>query len=83
MRMITSELESARLLEDAGFTHVQSEAVVRVITHMDIHNLYSSNEVDTMLSEAVERVFDDNRRKNEALYPNRFKQQVLISENYH
>lgn len=65
MRMITSELKSAKILEEGGFSSVQSIVIVSMITQMDIHNLYSTNEVDIMLSETVEKVFSENRLEAE------------------
>lgn len=57
VRIITNELKSAKLLRKSGFSPRNSEAIMSMISTMEIHNLYSRDEVDIMLSEAVEKVF--------------------------
>ena len=57
VRILTNELKSAKLLRRKGFSPKQSEAIMSMITGMEIHNLYSSDECDSMLSEAVEKIF--------------------------
>ena len=61
MRILINELNSAKLLRHAGFSVKKSEAIMAMFTNSKIHNLYSSNEIDHMLSETVEKVFNDNR----------------------
>ena len=57
MRILTNELKYAKLLRRNGFNPGQAESIISMISEMEIHNVYSKNEIDIMLSEAVERVF--------------------------
>lgn len=57
VRILTNELKSAKLLRRKGFSPKQSEAIMSMIAGMEIHNLYSSDEYDSMLSETVEKIF--------------------------
>lgn len=63
VRILTNELKSAKLLRRAGFSLKKSEAIMAMMTGVEIHNLYSSEEIDIMLSEAVDKVFVENRRE--------------------
>lgn len=71
MHIITNELKSAKLLRNGGIPYKQSEAIVSMIASMDIHNIYSIDEVDTMLSETVEKVF----RKFDSQFDKKFDEQ--------
>lgn len=80
MRILTNELKYARLLRQAGFSPKKSEAIMSMISNAEIHNLYSKNEIDTMLSETVEKVFakqDDKLREQRREFDTRM---FLIKE---
>lgn len=61
MRILTNELNSAKLLRRAGFSVKKSDAIMSMLFSSEIYNLYSKEEIDIMLSETVEKVFAENR----------------------
>ena len=56
-------LKCAKMLLNRGLSSNESEAISETLSDLDIRNLYSSIEVDTMLSEAVKNTFVECRHE--------------------
>jgi hypothetical protein len=57
MRIQCDTLKYAKLLGKKGLESEAAEGVMSTLTQIEIFNLYSKHEVDSMLSETVEKVF--------------------------
>lgn len=57
MRIQCDSLKYARLLEKKGIKSNAAEGFMSTLTQIEIFNIYNKHEVDSMLSEAVEKVF--------------------------
>lgn len=62
MRILTNELRCAKLLRRSGIKASQANSIMSMISEMQIHNIYSKDEVNNMLSETVEKVFSEHER---------------------
>ncbi|HAT9067694.1 TPA: hypothetical protein JBD66_11050 [Legionella pneumophila subsp. pneumophila] len=63
MRIQTDTLKYAKILKENGFSKESSEGFFSTLTQIEIHNIYSIDEVDNMLSEAVRQVFVEQDKK--------------------
>lgn len=72
-------LKYVTLLERKGITEKSAKAHIELLTEMEIFNIYSVNEVDSMLSEAVNKVFED-RDKMLELRDKRFSESIKTNE---
>ena len=63
MRIQTDSLKYAKMLINQGFSPKHAEGLLFMFSKMEIRNLYSIDEVDTMLSETVKKVFDEQDKK--------------------
>ena len=62
MRIHCDTLKYAKLLERKGFKTKTAEGFMSTLTQIEIFNIYSKYEVDSMLSEAVKEVFAKHDR---------------------
>ena len=63
MNIQCNTLKYARLLRKKGIKSEVAEGFMSTLTEIEIFNLYSKYEVDSMLSEAVKEVFAEQRRE--------------------
>lgn len=63
MRIQTDTLKYAKILKESGFSKESSEGFFSTLTQIEIYNIYSVEEVDNMLSEAVRQVFVEQDKK--------------------
>ena len=59
MKIQCDSLKYVTLLENKGISHKSAKACFEVLTDMEIQNIYSVNEVNSMLNEAINKVFED------------------------
>lgn len=59
MRIQCDSLKYVTLLESKGVPEKSAKAHIEVLTEMEIFNIYSVNEVNSMLNEAINKVFED------------------------
>ncbi len=59
MKLEIDSLKCVKLLTSRGWNISDAEAVVEAFTDIDFRNVYDKQEVTTMLSEAVQKVFDN------------------------
>ena len=59
MKIQCDSLKYVTLLESKGISHKSAKACFEVLTDMEIQNIYSVNEVNSMLNEAINKVFED------------------------
>ena len=59
MKIQCDSLKYVTLLESKGISHKSAKACFEVLTDMKIQNIYSVNEVNSMLNEAINKVFED------------------------
>ena len=62
MRIQCDTLKYARLLRKKGFKSDAADGYMSTLTEIEIFNLYSKHEVDSMLSDAVKEVFAEHNR---------------------
>ena len=75
MRIQTDTLKYAKILKESGFSKESSEGFFSTLTQIEIHNIYGTDEVDNMLSEAVRQVFvEQDKKQNPALYQRKSEQ---------
>lgn|SRR3990167_5328010 len=65
MKLEIDTLKCAKMLARQGFNSLQAEGLVSTFADCKFRNLYSKNEINTMLTEAMEKVFRDNRAELE------------------
>ena len=63
MRIQCDTLKYARLLSKKGVKSCVANGFISTLTEIEIHNIYSKHEVDTMLSESIEKVFAKQDQK--------------------
>jgi hypothetical protein len=63
MRIQTNSLKFAKMLKREGFSSGLSEGFVAAFSQVEVYNIYSVNEVDDMLSDAVRQVFVEQDKK--------------------
>ena len=63
MRMQCDMLKYARLLRKKGVKSEVADGIMSTLTQVEIFNIYSKHEVDSMLSEAVKEVFAKQDQK--------------------
>jgi len=63
VRIQTDTLKYAKILKESGFSKESSEGFFSTLTQIEIHNIYGTDEVDNMLSEAVRQVFVEQDKK--------------------
>ena len=63
MRIQTDTLKYAKILKESGFSKESSEGFFSTLTQIEIYNIYSVEEVDNMLSDAVRQVFVEQDKK--------------------
>lgn len=68
MKLELNTLKCVKLLIKKGFERPQAEALAETITGLNIRNIYEKEEVNTMLTEAMERILKEEacRRKEDA-----------------
>lgn len=66
MHIQCDTLKYAKLLNKKGVGAETAESWISTLTAIEIFNLYSKCEVDNMLSEAVKKVFIEQRREFDA-----------------
>lgn len=59
----TDTLKYAKILKESRFSKELSEGFFFTLTQIEIYNIYSIDEVDNMLSEAVRQVFVEQDKK--------------------
>lgn len=79
MKIQCDSLKYVTLLESKGISEKSAKAHIEVLTELEIFNIYSVNEVDSMLSEAVNKVFED-REKAFELRDKRFLEEIKANE---
>ena len=57
MRIQFDTLKYARLLSEKGVKSCDAEGFMSTLTEIEIFNIFSKHEVNSMLSEAIEKVF--------------------------
>ena len=57
MRIQCDSLKYARLLKRKGFKSCEADGLMSTLTEIEIFNIHSQHEVNSMLSEVVEKVF--------------------------
>jgi len=57
MRIQTDSLKYAKMLKAEGFPPESADGFISTLTEIEIHNVYSTVEVDAMLSESVKEIF--------------------------
>jgi len=62
MRIQCDSLKYVKLLEKKGVKSDAANGIMSTLTQIEIFNIYSKQEVDTMLSEAVKEVFAKHDR---------------------
>ncbi|KTD25161.1 hypothetical protein [Legionella maceachernii] len=62
MRIQIDSLKYAKMLKARGFPTRPAEALVSVLTEVEIQNVYSISEVNSMLSESIKGVFDEHEK---------------------
>lgn len=65
MKIQCDSLKYVTLLESKGISHKSAKACFEVLTDMEIINIYSVNEVNSMLNEAINKVFEDRDKEFE------------------
>ena len=86
MRIQTDSLKYAKILNVMGFSNSNAQALMSILTKIEIYNLYSKAEVDKMLSESVKEVFFELRREfNTGMLEQRreFDERMQSLEKYH
>ena len=63
MQLQFDSLKYARILAKKGIKAQTAESIVALLTELNILNLYSKHEVDSMLSEAIREVFVEQDKK--------------------
>lgn len=63
MRIRTDTLKYAKILKESGFSKELSDGFFSTLSEIEIYNIYSVDEVDNMLSEAVKQVFVEQDKK--------------------
>lgn len=63
MRIQTDTLKYANILRNNGYSKELAEGFFSTLTKIEIHNIYSTDEVDNMLSDAVRQVFVEQDKK--------------------
>ncbi len=58
MRIQCDTLKYATILKQKGLKSSDADALVSTFVELDIHNIHSKHEVNGMLSESVEKIFD-------------------------
>ncbi len=59
MKIQCDSLKYVTLLERKGISEKSAKAHIEVLTEMEIFNIYSVDEVNSMLNEAINKVFED------------------------
>lgn len=67
MKLIFDTLKYVKLLEERGLTSDIAEAMSEALSLIIIFNLYSRDEVNQMLSESVERVFEEEAKRRQSM----------------
>lgn len=65
MKIQCDSLKYVTLLESKGIPNKSAKASFEVLTEMEIFNIYSVNEVNSMLNEAINKVFEDRDKSFE------------------
>lgn len=68
MRIQCDTLKYARLLGKKGFKSEAAHGFMSTLTEIEIFNIYSKHEVDSMLSEAVKEVFAKHDRSMDDVF---------------
>lgn len=63
MRIQCDTLKYARLLGKKGVKFQEASGLMSTLTEIEIFNIYSKQEVDSMLSESIEKVFAKQDQK--------------------
>jgi len=71
MRIQCDTLKYARLLGKKGVKSCDADGFMSTFTEIEIFNIYSKHEVDSMLSEAVDKVFLKHDRSMENMFSKR------------
>ena len=77
MRIQCDTLKYARLLGKKGVKSCDADGFMSTFTEIEIFNIYSKREVDSMLSEAVDKVFLKHDRSMENVFA---KQDLKLAE---
>ena len=65
MKCQFDSLQYVKILGKKGVDSTQAEAIIELLTEVDIRNLYSKAEIDTMLPQTVQTMFDKFDRQFE------------------
>lgn len=68
MKIEMDTLKCVKMLAQKGLNDKTAQAIVESFTDINIRNLYTKSKVDIMLSEAVQKTFDDLRRESDRKY---------------
>lgn len=63
MKLELDTLKCVTMLVDNGVAQNDAKAIIDTLSSITIRNLYEKSGVDNMLSETVQKVFDENRRE--------------------
>ncbi len=63
MRVMINSLKAVKLIEAKGIDRVLSEAIVEMASDTEVENVYSKDEVNGMLAQAVKEVLSESRRE--------------------
>ncbi|MBA2653087.1 MAG: hypothetical protein H0U73_12615 [Tatlockia sp.] len=63
MRIRTNTLKYAKLLQAKGISSKSAEAFMTVLSEIEIYNICSREEVNSMLSESIKEVFIEQDKK--------------------
>ncbi|KTC76159.1 hypothetical protein Lbir_0228 [Legionella birminghamensis] len=63
MKLQCDSLKCVTLLEKKGASKHYARAFVELLTEMEIFNIYSDNEVNSMLSETINKIFEDRDKR--------------------
>lgn len=79
MKFETDTLKWYKLMESKGCESHLAKAIICTICEMEISNLYSKEEMQTMLAKTVEKVFQDNRRYQDVQH-REFEKRMELAE---
>lgn len=83
MKIQCDSLKYVTLLEMKGISHKSAKAFFEVLTEIEILNIYSANEVNSMLNETINKVFEDRNKMFEQRDLRLNEQKREFDENLH
>ena len=65
MKIICDTLEAVKKLTSSNMSREDAEAIISMLSDIEIKNLYSSEEVEKMVAESVDRLLKEFRRESD------------------